>query len=164
METLSLIECSSLGRLVLGSAHPRWGSIPLASTNNRKIRMKVRTIAYRRNYKRRTFQRPVKYWDKYIRHQSRHLKVGTIIETCGCDIARVISIEGDDLLYESLTRGGQGSCSVYNCGPLPLRPVAVQRRLDIFKTGGMKALVRRWWKEDCQMTDEQVAQLETETD
>ena len=98
-------------------------------------------------------------WARYIRHYARHLKPGTIIETCGCDVARVTMIDGDDLEYESLTRGGRGSCSVYNCGPIPLRPVAIERRLQLFKEGGMQALTMRYYREDCQMTEQQAMEM-----
>lgn len=102
-----------------------------------------------------------------MRHAARHLKVGTIIETCGCDIARVVAInvKEDNCEYRSLTRPdrGTGNCSIYNCGPKPLNKVAVQRRMDIFKRDGIKGLVRRYWKEDCWMTDEEITAMELDS-
>lgn len=120
--------------------------------------MKVRKIAYWRNNQRKTYVPRSKSWAQYIRHRARHLKVGTIIETCGCDVARIIMVDAasDSIDYESLTTGLEGSCSIYNCAPCPLRPVAVERRLALFKEGGKKALVRRYYIEDCNDSPEVV--------
>ena len=102
-----------------------------------------------------------KSYYQYIRHRARHLKPGTIIETCGCDVARIISIdpESDNIVHESLTRGGKGSCSIYNCGPIRLSQAAIERRLELYKEGGKDALARRYYVEDCKMTTEEADKL-----
>jgi hypothetical protein len=102
-----------------------------------------------------------KSYRQYLRHTARHFKPGTIIETCGCDVARVVSVsaDGDDLVYESLTRGGKGSCSIYNCGPIRLSQVAIERRLELYKEGGQAALSRRYYVEDCKLSPEEADKL-----
>lgn len=119
--------------------------------NMRKLRHRARQVMESGKQKRRGRTR-----DAHARHLARHLKIGTIFETCGCDVARVVSIDPnrDDIVYESLTHGGQGSCSLIHCGPLPLRPEAIQRRLAIYKQGGMEALFRRYFTEDGGMTEQ----------
>lgn len=117
--------------------------------------MKLRSL---RRAKQLRNQRPRanKYYDAYIRQAARHLKPGTIIETCGCDVARVLEVDpdSDDIKYESLTRGGVGHCSIFNCAPQRLRPYGATRRIEMFKRGGMKELTMRYYVEDCKMTRE----------
>lgn len=103
-----------------------------------------------------------KTWDQMIRHEARHLKPGTIIETCGCDVARIISTDGDNLDYESLTVGGRGSCSVFSCGPVRLSEQGIKKRLDLFKEGGKKALIMRYYTEDCRMSVEEATKTFSE--
>lgn len=113
--------------------------------------MKVRHIG-----KNRKTTRSKQSWSRYIHHRARHLKAGTIIETCGCDVARIIhtDVDCDDVEYESLTTGYRGSCSIYNCGPMPLSAGAVKRRLELFEQGGKDALTKRYYVEDCKMSPE----------
>ena len=122
--------------------------------------MKLRHHRQWKQLRRVLHPRKPRYWAQYVRSRARHLKPGTIIETCGCDVARIISVdaERDDIKYESLTRGGTGSCSIYHCGPIRLRPYAVQRRIGLFQKGGMRELTLRYYTEDCGMTREAAEQ------
>lgn len=123
---------------------------------NRKTNMMIREMRSRVKH-----QRKRKTWEQYIRHRARHLKVGTVIETCACDVARVIEVDVElgHLKYISLTQGGEGSCSIMNCGPIQLRPYAVKRRLALFESGGMKALTMRYYTEDCKMSVDEAESL-----
>ena len=118
--------------------------------------MKIRYIRKRKIVK----PKDVSY-RAYIRHSARHFKPGTVIETCGCDVARVVSVnpDSDDIVYESLTRGGKGSCSIYNCAPVRLSQAGIERRLELFKEGGQAALSRRYYVEDCKLPVEQADEL-----
>lgn len=120
--------------------------------------MKIRQLRQVKYQRHRQRIRLDKHWAQIVRHRARHLKVGTIIETCSCEVARVVEIdwEGDDLKYEGLMRGGYGYCSIYNCAPKPLGAAAIARRMKIFEQGGFPAVIRRYHVEDCGMTDKQI--------
>lgn len=98
---------------------------------------------------------------KYLKNRIRELKPGTMIETCGLDIARIVYVDGDELCYDHVAGrypgGGHGYCSVLNCGPVILNPVALKKRMDIFKKDGARGLALRYYREDCKMTEEQIA-------
>lgn len=83
---------------------------------------------------------------KYLRQLRYTLKPGRVIENCGCDVARILSVDWkyDNIWMESLTEGGQGSCSIYNCGPVVLKPEQIKKRLEIFKRAGKEGLVEYW--------------------
>lgn len=120
--------------------------------------MKVRQIR-KAKYVKRTHK--PKHWSQYLRHAARHLKIGTIIETCGCDVAQVTFVDPntDDLEYVSLTRGGRGCCSIFNCAPQRLNQNQAERRLALYKEGGMNALSKRYYVEDCHMTPEAAQEI-----
>lgn len=98
-----------------------------------------------------------------IRRKGRHFKPGTVIETCGVDVARIKEIDGRDITYEYMFgryTSSTGSCCLMNCGPVRLNPAAIERRRQIFEREGYQGMVRRYWREDCHMTNEQIAEAE----
>lgn len=118
------------------------------------------------NQRRREIQKRVRaaqgqlLWSPYIRHRAKHLKVGTIIETCGLDVARIVVCDPDEdnIEYESLMfyKGqGHGSCSIYNCAPMLLTKYGIEKRLKLFEQGGRDAVHKRYYIEDCKMSEEQ---------
>jgi len=127
----------------------------------RKIaKAKLFTYAQRQAfYTARWFSLRFSAWGSDVRRAARHLKVGTIIETCGLDVAEIVNVDwqDDSIKYKSLTRPDQGFgyCSIRNCGPLPLRPYAVERRLDLFNKYGKDGLSLRYYVEDCRMPIEE---------
>ncbi len=120
--------------------------------------MKVRVRRQRQAW-RRYARRPDRSWHQRVWHEARHLKPGTVIETCSCDVARVIFTDESDVEYVSLTTGMHGSCNIIACAPVPLRPAAIARRLQLFKEGGKRALTMRYYTEDCQLTPEAAVEL-----
>jgi hypothetical protein len=106
-------------------------------------------------------------WNRYYRNLLRQLKPGKLFETCGCDVARVLYTipEKDELAYESLTRHGftglpaRGYCSLIHCVPTPLTRGEVNRRMEIFKSGGKVGLSMRYYTEECKMSEEESAEM-----
>lgn len=76
------------------------------------------------------------------------------------NVARVVSVDGDELEYERLfggyAAGTRGHCSVFNCGPVRLSEGAIERRKAAFEKGGFRGLQHRYFHEDCKMTQEQI--------
>jgi hypothetical protein len=89
-----------------------------------------------------------------------------IIETCGCDVARIthVSVTGDDVQYKSMTypERWSGSCSIINCCPVKLTREEAERRIELFRQGGRTALTRRYYREDCKMSEEDIDKMMAE--
>lgn len=115
-----------------------------------------------RTLKRVKTQRTAAYIAKHLRYYKliRQLQPGAIFETCGCEVARVVSISPswDDISYEVLTseNGGLGSCSIAHCGPQPLTADQAERRIDIYRKFGRVGLTARYYIEDCKMTNDEI--------
>lgn len=116
--------------------------------------MKVRKIKQRRVLARKIRVKSRIKRVVNIRHLARQFKRGVIFETCGVDVAIVTKVDAktDTIEHLSLTTHQSGNCSLCYCGPVRLTEQGIKKRLDLFAAGGKRALVRRYYIEDCKMS------------
>jgi len=81
---------------------------------------------------------------RYLNHLRSKLKYGMFVEDCRSHPCMVTGhdLEGFDCV--SLVNGKPNSCSILNCGPIPLTKAEAYERADYMKQHGMEAYLVKY--------------------
>jgi len=93
--------------------------------------------------RKRAAWRKRRYGSRYIR---KDVKVGSVVEGCDLHIGHVTHVNpyNGDVTIKSFFTGKEGNCDLYHCGVVVQTTKQIIQKLELYRTGGKKAISDLW--------------------